>query len=230
MNVKILTISILISIFISGCSGTYHAYYQTLKIAFSEQKNAQMTLVDIQQSKADVVSVNRGERSTVIMALAYLENGQHKWVSGDNAMLIVENGRIVRTLGLSKNLLYLSNTHLDPLKSLPYSVIKKDQPQRQTWSRIADHTGDEYGYSIESTFSQSKQDNVQVLGLNTEAVLYIETVQYNAPANYLRLNNSWQNHYWYAKSGELIKSIQSVSPLSEPVEMTYLSRIARLEQ
>jgi hypothetical protein len=228
MNVKILTLILLILILISGCSGTYQAYYQTLKIAFAEQDNAKLTLVEVQQSDIDVMSVKRGERPVAIMALAYIENSRHKWVSSDNTMLIMDKGRIIRTIGLNENLLYMSNTELDPLKSLLQPP--KYEPEPQTWSRIVDRTGDEYSYPIESIFSQASLGTVQALNLNIEAILYVETLNYTAPANYLRLNNSWQNHFWYAKNGDLIKSIQKVSPLSESLEMTYLSRIARLNQ
>lgn len=62
----------------------------------------------MQQSDIDLISVKRGERPVAIMALAYLENDQHKWISRDKAMLTMEKGRIVRTLGLTENLLYLS--------------------------------------------------------------------------------------------------------------------------
>jgi len=228
MNVKILTLSALVLIITSGCSGTHHAYYQTLKIAFTEQDNAKMTLIEVQQSKVDVISVKRGERPAAIMALAYLENGLHKWVSSDNTMLIMDKGRIIRTVGLGENLLYVSNTDLDPLKSLPN--LSKDELQRQIWSRIIDRTGDEYGYPMESIFNQAFQGTLQALSLNIEANLYVETLSYPAPANYLQLNNSWKNCYWYAKNGDLIKSIQKVSPLSESLEITYLSRIARLNK
>jgi hypothetical protein len=228
MNVKTFQLSILILMFSCGCSGTYHAYYQTLKIAFAKQDNAKITTLQVQQSEIDVISVKRGERPTAIMALAYLENDQHKWVSSDNVMLVMEKGRIIRTLGLEENLLYSSSSDLDPLKSLPHPP--KHQPEPLTWSRIIDRTGDEYGYPIESIFSQASPDTVQALNLKIEAILYLETLNYEAPANYLRFNNSWQNHFWFAKSGELIKSIQKVSPLSESLEITYLSRIARLNQ
>jgi hypothetical protein len=226
MNVKTFLLNVLILIFASSCSGTYHAYYQTLKIAFSEQENARMTLTQVEQSEIDIISVKRGERPSVIMALAYLENDQHKWVSSDNVMLIMEKGRIVRTLGLSDELLYLSNTDIDPLKSLP--LTPEDQPQ--TWSHIVDLSDDEYGYPIASIFNNASQDTIEALALNIEATLYVETLNYKAPANYIQLSKSWKNHYWYAKSGEMIKSIQKVSPLSESLEITYLSRIARLNK
>jgi hypothetical protein len=228
MNVKILTPITLILILFSGCSGTYQTYYQTLKIAFAEQNDTKLTLIEVQQSDIDVMLAKSGERPTAIMALAYIENNQHKWVSSDNIMLIMDKGRIIRTIGLNENLLHSSNTNFDPLKSLPNH--SNDKPQPLTWSRTIDRTGDEYGYPIESIFSQASPDTVQVLSLNVEAILYIETLNYKAPANYLRLNNSWQNFFWYAKNGELIKTIQKVSPLSESLQITYLSRIARLNQ
>jgi len=226
MNVKIITLIVLFSTLISGCSGTYHAYYQTLKIAFAKQDDAKLTLIEVQQSDIDVMLVKRGERPSAIMALAYLENNQHKWVSSDNTMLVMDKGRIKRTLGLDKNLLHLSNTDFDPLKSLP----KHASDKLQTWSRGIDLTGDEYGYPIESIFSHASSDTIHALSLDIEAMLYVETLHYKAPANYLRVNKSWKNHFWYAKNGELIKSIQKLSPLSESLEITYLSRIARLSQ
>jgi hypothetical protein len=224
MNVKNFLIFGLTTILASSCSGTYKAYYQTLEIAFSTQKDIKLTMDEVQISDIDVISVKRGKRAVAIMALAYLENNQHKWVSSDNTMLIMDNGRIKRTLGLNKNLLHLSNTDSDPLKSLPNHSNDKSQ----LWTRILDLSDDEYGHPIESKFSQASPDTIQALNLDTEAILFIETVKYEAPANYVRINKSWENHFWYSKNGDLIKSIQKVSPFSEPLEITYLSRIARL--
>lgn len=228
MKVKTLLLSALTTILFSSCSGTYKAYYQTLKIAFSEQKDAHKTLSEVQQSEVDIISVKRGDRPAAIMALAYLENEQHKWVSNDNVMLIMHKGRLIRSLGLNDNRLYLSNLDNDPLKMLanyiPNEKLAKD------WLRIADREGDEYGYPISSTFGFTKKDTVQALNLNIESNYYVETVNYHAPTNYVRLDSSWENHFWYSHNGVLIKSIQQISPLSEPLEITYLSRIARLNQ
>lgn len=214
----------------SGCGGTYHAYYQTLQIAFSKQINAEKSLENVKKSEVDIISVKRGDRPAAIMALAYLENGQHKWVSSDNAMLVLEKGRIIRTLGLRDNQLYVSNTDSDPLKSLPNLITTINQTKTQTWFRKTDRTSDEYGYPLKSIFSQPHQDTLKELSLNIETILYVEFVNYSAPSNYIRLDNHWENHFWYAKNGDLIKSIEKISPLSESLEITYLSRIARLHQ
>lgn len=225
MNVKLFQFSALL-IILSSCSGTYKAYYQTLQIAFAEQVDAQKTLVEVQQSKVDIISVKRGERPAAIMALAYLENGQHKWVSNDEAMLIMHKGRLIRSLGLGDNRLFLSNLDNDPLNFLGGNTSDDRLPK--TWLRIADRAGDEYGYPLNSTFSPAQQDTIKALNLNIESIYFVETVKFDALTNYIRLRNSWENQFWYSKEGVLIKSIQQISPLSEPIEITYLSRIARL--
>ena len=88
MKISITLIALLSVLFISGCSGTYQAYYNTLKLVFAEFPNSQLSLTDVEQSKIDLIAVKRGDRPQIVMALAYLEDGQHKWVSADNAMLI----------------------------------------------------------------------------------------------------------------------------------------------
>jgi hypothetical protein len=199
-----------------------------MNVKTSDKSDAKMTLVEVQQSSVDVISVRRGERPSVIMALAYIENGQHKWVSSDKAMFVIDKGRLIRTIGLNKNLLYSSSTDIDPLKSLPHKTIYVSQKQK--WIRTVDQTDDEYGYSIESTFNDAIQDSVQALNLDIETILYVENIIYKVPTDYIRISKNWKNYYWYAKSGEMIKSIQMTSPLSEALEITYLSRIARLNQ
>jgi hypothetical protein len=223
MNVINLILVMLVLTFTTSCSGTYHAYYETLKLAFAEAPDAQMSLAQVQQSPIDVMAAKHGERPVAIMALANIENGQHKWISNDRAMLIMEKGRRVRTIGLKEDLWHLSNTAHDPLKSLPFQT-----PTAQ-WLRLADWSSDQYGYPIMSNFLDSKNDIVQALSLSINALLFIEELTYSAPSRFIRLNKSWKNYYWYDKqSGVLIKSIERISPLSEVLHLTYLSRIARL--
>jgi len=227
MTIKKFAFAIFVAIATTSCSGTYHAYYDTLKIAFSEPKDADMTLAQVAESKIDVMSVQRGERPKAIMALAYLENGRHKWVSGDNAMFVMEQGRVVRTLGLNKDLLYLGNSQEDPLKRIASSASKNSSQ----WRYTTDWSGDEYGHPIESRFTAPESETLTLLSETIQTYHYVETLSYQAPSDYLRFNQSWQNHYWFdQKTGALVKSIQTLSPISEPVEFVYLSRISRLAQ
>ena len=219
----------LIFIFISvitlcSCGGTYHAYYDTLKIALKEPQDASMTLEEVGQSSIDLMSVTRSERPTAIMALAYLEKGQHKWVSGDDIMFVLEKGRLVRTLGLDNDLIHTVNTKEDPLKDASH-LLKERQ-----WQFALDWENDEYGYPVTSTFGQPMSEPLTILTKSIDSIRVTETLRFEAPSEYIQTTPEWQNYYWYDKTtGTLIKSKQTLSPLSEPIEMTYLSRIARLD-
>ncbi len=210
-------------ILLSACSGTNQAYYQTLKLAFSKQENVRLTLPEVQQSKTDLAQVTRGDKASITMALAYLEEAQHKWVSADKAMLILEKGRIVRTIGLEEDLLYISNTHADPLKALAESSGKN-------WTRKIDWANDKYGHTIQSSFNDATADTLEIFNQSFEVVKYIENVRYTAPSKFIQLDRQWQNVFWVDKqSGILLKSKQKLAPHTELIEMLYLSRIARLK-
>ena len=219
-----------ISVFITGCSGTYHSYYQTLKLGLSSEPEPVISLNSVQNSPIDLMQVKRGDRTTVIMALAYIEAGQHKWLSADEAMLVFEKGRVVRTLGLSTDLIHLTNKDADPLKKIAKSIVKKTfkSSSQQTWDRKADWSG-EYGYEIISNLSNAGEQTLNILSDNINTTLFIETLSYLAPTNYVQSDNTWKNYFWFhTTTGELVKSIQLLSPLDKPIEMVYLSRIARI--
>ncbi|ABG41708.1 hypothetical protein Patl_3202 [Paraglaciecola sp. T6c] len=224
MHFKPLIIIFISVIALCSCGGTYHAYYETLKIALKEPKNASLSLDDVKVSKTDIMSVIRGDRPTAVMALAYLENGKHKWLSSDNALLVLEKGRIVRTIGFERDLLHVSNSFADPLKRSHHHLAN------QQWKMALDWENDEYGYPVTSTFGQPKSEALTILTKSIDSIRFTETLRFEAPSEYIQTKHEWHNYYWYEKTtGTLIKSKQTLSPLSEPIEMTYLSRIARLD-
>jgi hypothetical protein len=224
MHFKPLIFVFMSVITLCSCGGTYHAYYETLKIALKEPKNATLNLDEVKKSKIDIMSVIRGDRPSAVMALAYLENGTHKWVSGDNAMLVLEKGRIIRTIGFERDLIHTSNSFADPLK-LPHHQLANQQ-----WKMALDWENDEYGYPVTSVFAKPTSEELTILSKSIESIRFTETLRFEAPSDYIQTTQEWHNYYWYDKTtGTLIKSKQTLSPLSEPIEMTYLSRIARLK-
>jgi hypothetical protein len=136
----------------------------------------------------------------------------------------------VRTLGLNKDLLYLGNSQKDPLKRIASSTkANRSGKQSSKWRYITDGSGDEYGHPIESHFTAPENETLTLLSIPIKTYHYVETLSYQAPSDYLRFNQNWQNHYWFDRqSGALVKSNQTLSPASEPIEFVYLSRIARL--
>ena len=105
-----------LALLLGACSSTQHAYLDTLKLALRSVDDATLSLTEVKQSDYDLIYIQVDDRARATMVLAYLEHGQHKWLSGDHALLVVEQGRIVRTLGFDNDLHYVSNRSLDPIR------------------------------------------------------------------------------------------------------------------
>lgn len=215
--------SSLILLNLTACAGTYRSYVDMLDLAFTQTKDVELSLNDVKQAPSDLLYVRNGERSVAAMALYKMEGGQHKWVSADNAMLVMQQGRIVRTLGFSNDLLYLTNTASDPLLNI--TKINSDS----SWLRLADWQSGEYGYAVRSQFEVVAGQTLRFFATDFNVTLVIEHLQYDNKSHYMRFDSNWQNRFWFdTTSGTLIKSEQTLAPFGEPISMTYISRIARL--
>ena len=215
--------SCLILLNLTACAGTYRSYIDMLDLAFTKTRDVELSLNDVEQAPSDLLYVRNGDRSVAAMALYKIEGGQHKWVSADNVMLIMQHGRIVRTVGFSNDLLYLTNTASDPL--LSSTQINSDS----NWLRLADWQSGEYGYALRSRFEVVPGQKLQFFEKDFSVTLIIEHLQYDNASDYMRFDGNWQNRFWFdSASGTLIKSEQTLAPFREPISMTYISRIVRL--
>ncbi|MBV2127770.1 YjbF family lipoprotein [Arsukibacterium indicum] len=215
-------ILVLSVILLTGCAGTYRAYIDTLSYAFSPQVGAQLTLDQVNAASSDLLYLSHGERPQVVLALAFIEQGQQKWISADQVVMVIEQGRVVRTAGLQNDLLNLTNRGADPLKRLPAELFRAD------WLRLADWRQGEYGYQIRSEFKAVGQQDLQYFGKTISTLVYEEYLDYPNQANFVGAETSWRNTYWFdSVSGMLLQSQQQLSPQAEPMLMTYISRINR---
>src|SRR3990167_2880528 len=80
-----------------GCSSTFRTYTQTLELAFNSGDGASLTKAELAARESDVLYAKVGSLPNAVLVLAYLEHGQYKWVSADEAMLVLEKGRLVKT-------------------------------------------------------------------------------------------------------------------------------------
>ena len=208
---------------LTACAGTYHSYIDNLQLAFAKADDVTLSLTEVINAPSDLLSVKHGDRAVAAMALHSIEAGQHKWISADNALLVMQQGRLVRTLGFSNDLLYLTNTIADPLRN--HDKISADS----NWLRLADWQAGEYGYALRSRFEVIPGQTLEFFQQPLQTTLVVEHVQYDNKSAYLRFDGQWQNRFWFdTASGTLIKSEQRLAPFWQPLSMTYISRIARL--
>lgn len=181
-----------------------------------------MSLEEIQTAPWDRIYAQIKGKGQSILVLAFRENNQDKWIAADRALLNLDSGsgRVVSTLGFENDLLYVSNTHQDPLQS-PTTLSNASE-----WHRITDwKTHNQSGYAFNSTFSECPAETLHFFDFpfSTRCVQEQTTM--------VQTGKRFNQFFWYdTDSGKLIRSIQRLSSEWSELEITHVSVIARLIQ
>ncbi len=198
---------------------TLRSYYNIMQQVIEYNADHEVAYEDALSSPYKLASIKSGERGIAIIALAFVENGIDKWISNDNALLYLDSGRVVKTLGFNNDLQFTSSLELDPLKSLEPGVTSK-------WNRIVDWESGEYGYLVSSTFEDAGSDILHFYGHSLNTDLWIETATYSNKSRYMRFDQEWQNKYWFDKdTGVLLRTEQKSAPFSDLMEITFVSEV-----
>lgn len=201
-----------------GCSNTVRTYTDTLKLAFTPGKDAFLTKAQLAERRADALYVKVGDKPNAILGLAFLEHGQQKWISADEAILVVERGRIVKTTGFNNNLMYQSNRTQDPLKQAMVQIAPGQQ-----WTSLTDWSGsNETGYPISYEIVFVEVAALELLDHSFQTKLVTEQVTFTDGATATNL-------FWYdLNSGYLLKTKQTIAPFWPELELTFISSAGRL--
>lgn len=208
---------------LAGCSSTHQAYYRSLKLALDKPQDVAFSAEHIINSPADLIYVKRDELANVALALAFIEQGHYKWVSVDNAVLVEQNGRIQKTLGLDENLDYISATNADPLLQ-PESIN-----ENSSWHRTIDFSSTVYGLTLNSRFHVVGQVSLDIENKQIDTVLIEETVSVADDPIHDFNDKQWLNQFWLHKpTGQLLRSRQKLLPGGSYFDIRYVSRALRL--
>ncbi|NVK56877.1 MAG: YjbF family lipoprotein [Alteromonadaceae bacterium] len=194
---------------------------QSIKLAFFADATT-LTLAQVKQSKSDLLKVNHGERAPVYMGLAYIEDKQLKWVSADKAILVFQQDKLFRTSGLDSDLQYTSAFN-------DYSLSLPDLANQPEWEYSIDIDNQVYDLPMHSTWQVGEPESAVFYDTTLEfiPVKEVVTTQINKP--YASHTESWTNIYWFdTASKQIIYSEQKASPFAQTLQMTFVSRIARI--
>lgn len=208
-----------ISCFITACSSTQRAYQQNLRMYFESDIDIQLSNEEIAKSPMDLIYVKNGERPIATMALGFIENGKYKWLSKDDVMIVTDNGRVIKTIGLDKNVTFVGHLDDDP-------ISKGQNIDTKRWVTSIDTDHGDSGAKIESTYDSVKNVMIVIQGTEFNTLKVEEEIQYTSSLNG---EKSWVNTYWYhTATGYLIQSHQTPSAQTDRLEITYISRAMRL--
>ncbi|MGR5134787.1 YjbF family lipoprotein [Vibrio alfacsensis] len=197
-------------ILLSGCSQRFESVNDTVKEAFFGFDDVNMTTEQIEQLPYASAYFRINDGPQIFMVLAFAEKNpennqvQLKWLSSDKAMIVTEQGRIVKTLNLPESNL-AERTNLDgPWQQTSESRSRYDWPKSN------------YGFNAVSDFSPQGKETVQTPTWTKELTVWEESVSFAA------LNDRIKNTYWVDANNDVLKSIQYLGPNMTRIEFSIL--------
>ncbi|HBC3479589.1 TPA: YjbF family lipoprotein [Vibrio parahaemolyticus] len=208
----LLTLPLLSLLF--GCTQKFNDVSATVQEAYGNYIDVEMTPEEINAVPYASAYLKLGNQKQVFVVLAFAERNplsgkkQLKWVSADKAMLVTENGHIVKTIGLQSG--DLAGVYGDvPDFSLDSASV--NYALSYDWA-----TQYRYGFPANVTRSYSGQETLTTPMSSATTNVYKETVEFSS------LSHSVENIYWVDELGQVVKTLQHLGPNMIPVELTIL--------
>ncbi|EHE7895084.1 TPA: YjbF family lipoprotein [Vibrio parahaemolyticus] len=206
----LIALPLLSSIF--GCTQKFNDVSATVQEAYGNYIDVELTPEEIEAVPYASAYLKIGSQKQVFVVLAFAEpnpltgNTQLKWVSADKAMVVTENGHIVKTIGLQ-------TTNLAGIYgNVPaYSALSVQYSLSYDWA-------DKYRYGFPAKVQRSRQGKETVITpiSSTSTDVYTEVVTFTS------LEKTVENQYWVNGKGEVVKTRQHLGPNMVPVELTIL--------
>ncbi|MFN1514410.1 YjbF family lipoprotein [Vibrio owensii] len=195
-----------------GCTQKFNDVSATVQEAYGNYIDVELTPEEIEAVPYASAYLKIGSQKQVFVVLAFAElnpltgQTQLKWVSADKAMVVTENGHIVKTIGLQTTNLagIYGNVPAYSASSVQYSLS-------YDWS-------DKYRYGFPAKVERSRRGKETVVTPISSTVtdVYTEVVTFTS------LEKSVENQYWVNGKGEVVKARQHLGPNMVPIELTIL--------
>lgn len=201
---------IVICLLLQACSATTKGLGNSLWESLFGTPGVQLTDDDIHNMPyaSQYMQLNGGPQLFVVLAFA--ENGQQKWVTQDQATLVTQHGRLVKTRLGGDNLIDVNNLSADPLAK-PLQI--KDGA---TWTRTMGWT--EYKQvryaTARSLFTWAGADTFTLGSEETPVRVLDEAVTTD--------QTRWHNRYWIDSDGQIRQSEQYLGANFFPVKTTLI--------
>ena len=204
---------LLLCLLLQACTQTQKGLGETFKLAFQGEDDIHLTNNQIANIPYASMYLRLDGGRQLFVVLGYDEDGQQKWITQDRAMVVIQNGRLVKTLGLADNLNDVTNLQQDPLHS-PLRLT-----EGASWTRILSWTekGQIRTGTAVSHFTRQKDEVLDLAGQKVACRVWQEDVQLTESGK------SWHNTFWIdTTSGEIRQAEQTLGADYFPVTTTIL--------
>ncbi len=198
---------------LQSCSFTQEGLVDTLKLAITGPDDITLTnqqIADMPYSSL-YMRINNGQR--IFVVLGYEEQGDQKWVTRDQAMMITRHGRLVKTLGLADNLININNLDSDPLLKGGMMTSGMRWTRTVGWTEQGNYRAD----TATSLFSRQADEVLKIAGNSVSCQVWREQVIMAGTGK------RWDNTFWIdSRTGQVRQSIQTLGADYFTIETTIL--------
>ena len=195
-----------------GCTQKFNDVSATVQEAYGNYIDVELTPQEIEDVPYASAYLKIGNQKQIFVVLAFAEHNpltgktQLKWVSSDKAMVVTENGHIVKTVNLQ------NNNIAGVYGQVPaYTSSNTEYMLSYDWAEQY-----RYGFPAHITRTYQGRDAVNTPIASTPTKLYKESV------NFPTLSQSVENLYWVDGQGQVVKTRQHLGPKMVPIELTIL--------
>jgi len=203
----------LLCLLLQACTPTQQGLEQTVMLAVKGPADVTVTPEQVANLPYASLYARINDGPHIFVVLGYNENGQQKWVTQDQAMLVTQHGRLVKTLGLPSNLADVSNLAQDPLADALHLQ------NGASWTRMVQWREQENvrAATAISTFQRGDDTVLDIAGERVPCRVWHETVRMES------LGAEWQNTFWIDnRDGTVLQANQMLAADAFPIAITLL--------
>lgn len=204
---------------LSGCSANPTLDLVTHSFSGAKSpKKPPISAAGIAAIPYSTLGVSVGSFSPAVMVLAHIDGEELTWISSDRAVLVTRHSRIIRTRGLTRDLLGTEFIGADPLMADSWP----DEGGRSGAEfKIQLNRENETGIKVTSSFSEPKPDVTDTLLNGRLRLLRVDE-------KFVVHQWRWEttNSFWLKTDGQIVKSRQQFCPEVNPITTERLNELA----
>lgn len=209
-----LSVTPLLLLGLAACSQQQsNIYVDTLKTVVVGTSDVVKSPTEIESNPYASAYLTVGDLPRAFVLLAFAEQGQMKWISADRNLFVMQQGRLIKTVGQREDLLALDNLAQDPLQD-PLAIPEAGA----RWQTRAYYSGAmNSGRVLTSTLYRRGSEVLTILDKPVQCVRIEEQVTDEQSGQH------WRNDYWVDAQTKLVMvSRQQMGSQLPTIEFTLL--------
>lgn len=207
---------------LAGCvnSNSMDLMYRTVgQVGVGKGEGYRRTRAEVDAVPFAQIGVSRGDGPRAVLVLSEAMGDELSWVSGNRTQIITRQNRVIRTIGLSRD---LSGTELEgPDLWDQYQPGATDPLGGGVSRMLRVEPGQQPPVAVVSRFEIEGEERIDILGQSLDTIRIREDL--DSKTWRWRVSNRW----WLSRESRLAwRSIQHITPDQPPLHIEVLKRFA----